>query len=38
MEILLLWLYGFFFLYSGGHGFTLVFKLYGDMNLLEVNA
>ncbi len=28
----------FFFLYNGGDSFGLVFKLYGDMNLLEVNA
>ncbi len=28
----------FFFLYNGGNSFSLVFKLYGNMNLLKVNA
>jgi hypothetical protein len=28
----------FFFLYNGGDSFSLMFKLYGNMNLLEVNA
>jgi hypothetical protein len=34
MKILLLWLY----IYNGGDSFGLVFKLYGDINLLEINA
>ncbi len=28
----------FFSLYNGGDSFSLMFKLYGDMNLLEINA
>jgi hypothetical protein len=28
----------FFFLYNGGDGFSVAFKLYGNMNLLQVNA
>jgi hypothetical protein len=38
MKILLLWLCFFLFMYDGADSFSLVFKLYGDMNLLEVNA